>query len=341
MQISAIVRERLRLLQADSGVRFDHARKCFVDANDKRKRGLTHILQQLIPIAGDTDEQPLQRRKRSRARHGKNDPVLTPSIERFSGSTMARCSTCAEALQHARTQPETSERLRNESDDKAHGVLVDYQLTVYAARGGGRKGLFRRCEKVDPCVGTLLEQLDKKGWTIVATQLPLYSSAMDCATACDLICTDRASRTELFSVEVKSLLRYSLTSDHNYERIRGRNKNTALRGLPQSYAARHQGQLLCTNHMVQQKFNFNFTHSCVMRVSPGIVRTYDLHPWFVGKLPKFIDAIALKTGKKSRAKRSGDRLRVQKPPRRQRVRKLTAANPKKKKTPKKIISKKK
>jgi hypothetical protein len=78
-----------------------------------------------------------------------------------------------------------------------------------------------------------------------------------------------------------------------------------------------------------------------MRVSPGIVRTYDLHPWFVGKLPKFIDAIALKTGKKSRAKRSGDRLRVQKPPRRQRVRKLTAANPKKKKTPKKIISKKK
>lgn len=316
MQISAIVRERLRQLQVNSGVRFDHRRKCFVDENDKRKRGLTEILKQLIPIAGDNDEHPHQ--NKSRARQGKNDPVLTPEIERFNGSIMARCCTCMEALAHARTCDEIKDRLLDESDDKAHGLLVDYQLTIYATRGG-RNALFRHCVKVDPCVGTLLEQLQKKGWSIVGTQLPLYSSAMDVATACDLICTDLATRTELFLVEVKSLLRYSLTSDHNYERIRGRNKNTALRGTPQSYAARHQGQLLCTNHMVQHKFNFNFNQSCVMRVSPGIVRTYKLHQWFISKLPKFIDAIALKTGKKIRKKRNDEKLRVQKPPRQRRV----------------------
>lgn len=312
MKLSTVLRDRLARLQRESGVRFDEARKCLVDANDKRKRGLTHILSQLIPVAGDV--RGGGEKRRSRARQGKNDPVIVPITQRFSGATMRRCGTCAAALAHARQYPGLGDRLVGESDDKAHGMLVDIQLTVYATRGG-RNAMFAHCGIVDPCVGTLIEQLDAMGWSIVASQLPLYSSAMDVGTVADLACTDRATRTQLNQVEVKS----SLSGDDvNYERIRGRNKGTALHGIPQSYVSRHMGQLLCTDHMVRQQFDFSFDRSCVMRVSPGLVRTYDLNAWYVDKLPKFIMAIGLKTGKQQRVRRKIVKLRVQKPPRRSR-----------------------
>lgn len=335
-QISSVARARLLQLQTDSGVQFDNTRKCFVDVNGKRKLGLTPILKKLIPVAGDTATARTFRR--SRARQSKTDPVIEPLIERFSGATMARCTTCAQALGYMRSSAHAAHVLRGETnDDKAHGLLVDYQLTICAARGG-RDAMFKYCIYVDPCVGTLLEQFDRNSWAIVASQLPFFSSAMDVSTACDLICIDRATRSKLIHIELKSSFNATIESDVNYARIRGRNKGTALRGVPQSYLSRHQGQLLCTNHMVQQRFNFEFDHSCVMRVSPGIVRTYDLHPWYVAKLPKFIDAIALKTGKKRRAKRATDRLRVQKMPR-QRKKKAFALRKNAKKTPAKAIKK--
>lgn len=315
MQVSSILRQRLARLQHESGVRFDEVRQCLVDINDKRKRGLTHILSQLIPVAGDVrgvgDDKP----RRSRARKSKNDPDIVPVIHRFAGSTMRRCGTCASALAHARQYPGLGHRLVGESDDKAHGMLVDLQLTVYATQGG-RNAMFAHCGVVDPCVGTLLEQIDSLGWSIVASQLPLYSSAMDVATIADIVCTDRPTRTNLFQIEVKSSLR---CDDVNYERIRGRNKGTALHGIPQSYVSRHMGQLLCTDHMVKQQFDFSFDRSCVMRVSPGVVRTYELNEWYVKKLPKFITAIGLKTGKQQRLRRKIVKQRVQKPPRRRKA----------------------
>src|ERR1700691_365317 len=116
--LSAAVREKLAQLQSHSGVRFDAVRKCFVDENDKRKRGLTLLLAELIPIASDTDTRSSGAR-RSRARQGKNDPVFTPDVSRFSGATMRKCGTCAEALAYARAQPDTADVLRGESDNKA------------------------------------------------------------------------------------------------------------------------------------------------------------------------------------------------------------------------------
>ena len=335
MNISETLRKRLSLLQTDSGVRFDRARKCFVDCNGRRVRGITRILEQLIPVAGDTATI-----RRSRARQSKNDAVIVPRVERFAGRTMARCSTCAVALEHARQSQYADKIFCGETDDaKAHGMLVDYQLTIYAERGG-RDAMFRRCVFVDPCVATLLEQLDRMHWTIVATQLPLYSASMDAATACDLICTDLATRVEMNLIEVKASMKNTQESSDNYVRIRGRNKGTALRGIPQSYLSRHQGQLLCTNHMVKQKFGFQFENSCIMRVSPGLVHTFDLHAWYVAKLPKFIDAIALKTGKRRRAKKLAAALRVQKIPRQRKKKSAPKIKQHAQQTPKTKINKK-
>jgi len=319
-QLSAAVRQKLAQLQTHTGVRFDAVRKCFVDENDKRKRGLTRILEELIPIARDTDTRSAGAR-RSRARQGKNDPVFTPDVSHFSGATMRKCGTCVDALTYMRARPNTADILRGESDDKAHGLLVDHQMVVYAKRG--RKALFEQCRIVDPCVGTLLEKLDSVGWSVVGAQIPLYSPSMDVCTACDLVCVNRdvLNDPNVFQVEVKASMSTSVQSDVNYERARGRNKNTALRGVLQSYVSRHQFQALCTAHMVDEKLPFSFHKSCVMRVSPGVVRTYDLHPWYTAKLPKIIDAIALRTGKKRHAKKWLDGMRVQKAPRKRAPRK--------------------
>jgi hypothetical protein len=326
-QLSAAVRQKLVQLQSHTGVRFDAVRKCFVDENDKRKHGLTKILAKLIPVASDTDTRESGAR-RSRARQGKNDPVFKPDVSRFSGGTMRKCGTCVEALARARALPEMADVLRGESDDKAHGLLVDHQMVVYAERG--RKALFEQCAIVDPCVGTLLEKFDSIGWSVVGAQIPLHSPSMDICTACDLVCVNRltSNDAQMFQVEVKASMSTSAQSDVNYERIRGRNKNTALRGVLQSYASRHQFQALCTDQMVAEKLPFRFDKSCVMRVSPGVVRTYDLHPWYVAKLPKIIDAIGLKTGKKRRTKKKLGSLRVQKMPRKRAPRKPKQQKPK-------------
>ncbi len=315
MQISATVCEKLFRLRNLSGVRFDSVRKCFIDENGNMKRGLTTILSGLIPVASDTDATE-HRARRSRARQGKNDPIFVARRCTFNGATMRRCGTCVEALAHGLREPVVAEILRGESDDKAHGLLVDYQLGIYVALGGRNK-MFAHCVVVDPCVGTLLEQFDENGWSIVGSQLPLYSPSMDVATACDLVAATRPSTArsrpradETILIEVKASMRTDTSSDVNYERVRGRNTGTALRGVLQSYASRHQFQLLCTNLMVNEKCGFKFDHCCVMRASPGVVRTYDLHPWFVAKLPKVVDAISLKTGKKKRIKKRADALRV-------------------------------
>jgi hypothetical protein len=308
-RIAPLLSERLAKMRA-SDVQFDSSRKCFARVG-MRKRGLTKILAQLLPVPFDKLDDETEALLTRRARKSKHDPATSAIVEHFSGATMARCGTCPTAISWARRQTSSiGERVRDErNDDKVHGIVVDYQLALYVRKG--RAGLFKACgaSAVDPCVGTLLEQVDALGWALVATQIPLYSSTMDVATACDVLATDRATRSKLFLIEIKATRgRDNVTRGNmQYERLRGRLQRTTLRGMPLSFYSRHQLQLWCMDAMVREAHDFTFDGAVVLRVSPGIVRRYPLNNYYHERAARIMRAIGLKTGvvgKRAKARRA-------------------------------------
>jgi hypothetical protein len=299
--LSDELRDKLARLRAGR-VSFDPARQCLVDSADgARKRGLTRVLAQLLPVPFDKLDDETEAALTRRARTSKYDPETRVEVRRFeSGATLRRCGSCDGALRFLRASKlSVGARLRAEPNgDKAHGVAVDYQLSLYVRRG--RAALFKVCGAfVDPCVGTVLEQCDALGWALVATQVPVYSSAMDIATAIDLLATDRATRTKLYLIELKASRGRDAVARANlqYERLRGRLQRTTLRGFPLSYYSRHQMQLFCMDEMVRSAHDFRFDGALVMRVAPGVSRLYRLNEYYSERAKRIVRAIGLKTGK--------------------------------------------
>jgi len=298
--LSDALRHKLAQLRS-AAIEFDAGRKCFVQRGEvsRRKRGLTRVLAQLLPVPFDKLDAETEAALTRRARKSRTDPAPRVEVAHFAGATMRRCGSCDGAIRFLRASSlSVAERLRAETHvDKAHGIAVDYQLSLYVRKG--RRALFDACgDFVDPCVGTLLEQCDALGWALVATQVPVYSAAMDIATAIDLLATDRATRTQLILIELKATRGRDDVRRGNlqYERLRGRLQRTTLRGFPLSYYSRHQMQLFCMNEMVRAAHDFTFDRSLVVRVSPGVVRRYPLNEYYTERAKRIVRAIGLKTG---------------------------------------------
>lgn len=269
--------------------------QCFV-VDGVCKQGLTKLLAALMPVP---------RSKNQSADDDSSDAAVDVAVQRFGGSVLRRCGTCDETLKWLRSldplKYRIARRLRAEKDaDKAHGIAVDYQLELYVRKG--RAALFSQCLVVDPCVGTLLEQLDANEWSLIAAQVPIYDALSDKTTAIDLLATDKATRRELYLLEVKASRRTARDSNLNYERVRGTLKRSVLRGLPQSYLARAQMQLLWMNDSVERRFKFGFNKSLIMRVSPGVVRSYPLAAQFKARRADVAKAVE-EYKKKRRGKR--------------------------------------
>lgn len=307
--LSEALKARLAALRSDTSLRFDSERQCFV-RGEEVKRGLTKILAQLVPVPFDrldTDEMAAAEARTRNPRRSRNDPAPEPAIANYAGAVMARCGTCKRAHEWlAGTGGVIGARLAAETNaDRAHGVVVDYQLELYT-RLRNRGAFFEQCRVVDPCVGTLIEHFDARGWAIVAAQVPLYASAMDVATAFDVVATDRATRSQLVLVEVKATRGGNGDFERNntqYERLRGRLARTTLRGIPLSYYSRHQLQLFCMLEMVRLEHGFTFDHAAVLRLSAGTVREYALNNYYAERSASIVRAIAQKTGRAPTRKR--------------------------------------
>ncbi len=308
---ASVAATRLALLRSDGTLRFDSERQCFV-RGDCAKRGLTKILAQLVPVPFDrldSDELAAAEARTRRPRHSRNDPTPNPAIAHYAGSTMARCGTCKTAhewLTSAASASSIRQRLAAETHaDKAHGIVVDYQLALYTG-SRNREEFFQRAGVVDPCVGTLIEHFDARGWAILAAQVPLYASAMDVATAFDVVATDRATCSQLILIEVKATRGGGGDFERNnlqYERLRGRLARTTLRGIPLSYYSRHQLQLFCMLEMVRLEHGFTFDRAIVARLSAGTVREYALNAYYADRAAAIVRAIAQKTGRAPTRKR--------------------------------------
>jgi hypothetical protein len=291
MEFSTELRRKLSALQS-APVGFDSEQKCFV-VNGKRKRGLTKLLKHLVPVP----------------RCARIESLVAPEQHidgqqaQFAGRLLARCGHCRDAVRLARTRSadecSLAERLDSERNfDRAHGLVIDHQIDLLVRHG--RRGLFQRVGIVDPCVGTLIEQLDALSWSVVGSQVPVYQRSTDLATAIDLLATDRATRSQLHLIEIKASLRQSTDSRDNYERVRGMLSRSILRGLPQSYYSRHQLQLLTMNEMVHEQCSFRFDSASVWRVLPGTVVRYKLAKRFARRVNDLRLALGIKTGRVKR-----------------------------------------
>lgn len=266
MKLSKKLQLQMRAVRGTK-VRFDGARRCFVDETTGRKRrGLTKTLARIVPVPlalGDVSvaSDPPQKR-----------------TGRFVGATVSACLTCKAAMVDAvRRQSNAGQVVAAQrNSDRAHGAVVDEQLAIYAAHG--REGLFAKCAAVDPCVGALIEQLDADGLVVFASQTPIFCERLACATAIDLLATDRAKRESLILIEVKATRAMTTESVREYEAARSMMTRGVLKGLPLSYYTRHQTQLLCMQQMLELQCGIRVDKARVMRVAPGIVHTYPLAP---------------------------------------------------------------
>lgn len=260
MKLSRELRAKMRLLQ-QSPVRFDAARRCFVDVpSGKKKRGLTKMLSRMVPVPQQTGGEAAA-------------VVEGKRTGRFTGRVMARCGTCKGAMRA--TVDLLPERARREKNsDRVHGSVVDWQLAIYA--GQGRSALFEQCAVVDPCVGALIEQLDSENLVAFASQTPVHCARLGCATAVDLLVTDRATRSRMLLLEVKSTRSMTTESVREYEATHGIMTGGAMKGLALSYYARHQTQLLCMQQMLERQFNITVDEARLVRLAPGVVHIYPL-----------------------------------------------------------------
>lgn len=291
MEFSSDLKRKLAVLQSGV-VRFDSQQKCFV-VNGRRKRGLTKLLKHLVPVP-----------RCARLASLSADDAIGERAE-FRGRLLQRCGYCTDAVRLARSRNadecSLAERLDSErNNDRAHGLVIDHQIELLVRYG--RRGLFQRVGIVDPCVGTLIEQLDALNWSVVGSQVPVYQHSSDVATAIDLLATDRATRSKLHLIEIKASCASRQAADNreNYERVRGKLSRSILRGLPQSYYGRHQLQLLAMNEMVREQCKFEFDSASVWRVSPGVVVRYRLTRQFAVRANDLRLALGMKTGRVKR-----------------------------------------
>lgn len=311
------IAETLRRLAA-APVAYSPADRCFVVPGVGRKRGLTKILNAIMPVPHGEPASDAPPRKR--ARRSRNDPVPAPVVWRHDATTRHYIARAAPSCRDA-----TAACQLEQFDDAAgrsgighayntrHGSLVDEQLKLRVA--SGRAAFADRTHGamrggLDPCTATLLDYFRAHGRRIVAAQVPLYSAEMDVATAFDVM-TDDGAVYEIKSTAVTSADAVE-RGDRRYETPRARLTRTALRGAPCSPYALGQVQLYITCAIVAETTGAAPPHAAVLRVSPGVVRQYDLNPWFRTRADRLRRAVAQRTGqhrRNVRARRFKQQLR--------------------------------
>jgi len=170
-----------------------------------------------------------------------------------------------------------------------HGHIVDTDICRHVQSGRPVR---------DPCSRRLLEYVRTVlGWLPVAAQVPVYSPALGVATAIDLVCTDAATRTKLYVVEVKSTRQRAASRamlDACYRTsagVAGGGKRTTdpwVRQLAMSQYMQHQLQLWAMAHVVQQEMGIAIDQAVVLRTT----RNHGVHVYPLdAQLPLHADGL--------------------------------------------------
>jgi len=317
--ISSQLTTSLRRLR-DVPINYSEEKHAFVlradDGTPVVKRGLTRVLREVFPVPltrDDNDEDthiiPSSVQLTKRPRKSVNDPApqrvvwnrtscRTPSAESCRAATLGNQIDGVDAAFGAAGF--------GPNYNKRHGMLVDQQLKCMVQYGYDM--LRHRDVLLDPCVATLRDYLHANQLSLVASQVPLYSSELDVATAFDVMCTDRATRTQLHLLEVKATTIGRSDNDRHYVRVRGRLHSSAARGTPLSFYVEHQLQLGVMDYMIRETLGVSPDSSRVLRVSQDCVCAYALTPWFNEKAKKLLPTIKRRGVKRTRAKKQSAQM---------------------------------
>jgi len=162
----------------------------------------------------------------------------------------------------------------------AHGSLVDAQLVEFVrdeAAFYARYGL----AEADACVYAFVRYVrEVRHWEFVAAQLPLSVPSLGVATAIDIVCTDAATRRELYVLELKASANEPAgwsVYEHAHSAYR---RSGALGRVPRSRYSLHQLQLWGMWHGLSADAHLEVDGAYVVRVSPTAITAFPLHPWF-------------------------------------------------------------
>ena len=270
---------RLRVHRQSAGCQFVRARQCFV-YDGVQRRGLTRVLDSVhsIPAHNRSTCAGCAERRRSTSQFSASaagfrsrvGPVFQSRKQQRRGD--ADLIVVSPAASVAVSTPEMS-RCRGQSAT-AHGIAVDRDVQATVKLGTGRPP-----RTADPCCLSLLAYIRVSlHWRPVASQVPIYSSRGQFATAIDLLCVDEATRSKLYVVEVKTTRRLDAASRACYQALRGVVVDDD--GPPRSFYAHHQWQLWAMVECVRDECRVPVAGACVLRTSPTGVDHYPLNPWF-------------------------------------------------------------
>jgi hypothetical protein len=318
------LQKMLRAIQAVP-IEYSPEQHCFILNGTTRCYGLTNIIQGILPVprsegqyAADaldpvTEAELASIKKKPGFRRSRNDPTphktvwnITdhPSAQRIYKLAAPNCkhavSRCV--LEHI---PEHKGRSGFGVDYwKRHGTLVDETIKVYVSGGSAALKIMARNAGVDPCAATLIDFLADNGYRIVACQVPIHSQLLGVGTSIDVIVTDVATGTECYIFEIKSTCADTPKAiergDQSFEMLRGRLKNTTLKGMILSHYGLSQVQAWTQMAIVKATTNMSPTGVSVLRVSPGLVREYPLNLYYEERAEKLGKAIAIQTGQHKR-----------------------------------------
>ena len=156
---------------------------------------------------------------------------------------------------------------------RTHGSYVDRNITEFVRAGGRTAGAKK---PFDQCALTLIAYLQMTlDLELVACQVPLMSERFRLATAIDLLCVDRRTRTRLTVIEIKSTRLRAVSRSECYKQVHGN-----VEGLPVSVYTEHQLQLWIMVTTIQRELGVVVDDAFVLRTSPKSVTHYPLNPWF-------------------------------------------------------------
>ena len=172
-----------------------------------------------------------------------------------------------------------------------HGSLVDDQVVVWAEQGiAAARARWPR--GLEACTLALIRHITETlRWVPVAAQVPLLLPGVGprVATAVDLFCTDAATRSKVFLVEVKSTRdRQPGAADACYRAAPPQPAAAVRRAakcgglgpdaayVPRSQHMLHQGQLWAMDWSLRNDYGVTPDRAVVLRARPGRVYEYAL-----------------------------------------------------------------
>ena len=181
-----------------------------------------------------------------------------------------------------------------------HGLLIDSDLETYVQH----QHKFPPSYSPDPCSVNIIAYLEQElGWRLLATQVPIYSESMQFATAIDLLCTDAATRSELYLLEIKTTFHDTLLKHTTecYMRAETQSKGN-MKAMPLSRYTQHQIQLWAM-HKTLEEMGIPIARAAVLRTSPRSVTMYELNTWLTKREKELIRRLHARA--KKRVKRRG------------------------------------